>query len=83
MTAKQAKVVAVQRKRIELKFNKKKPLLDLAECLLTMMQMANSNYWLHPEYDNPNDYIVCELSIKYPQFDWFYCSKQKQIKMKV
>lgn len=75
----------VKKHRLKLKMTKHKEVfkIGLLDAILVIQKVANLNYWLHPEYDNPIDYMREQLEDKYPQFNWVYCSKTKQIRINI
>lgn len=54
---------------------------EVVKCFKTLIDMANSMYWLHPEYDSKEDFLNDWLKKKYPLFDWYICVREKTIKI--
>lgn len=64
------------------KIKKKKPSLNVMVSVFEDLQsFANLNYWLHPEFENMEQYLNEYLKIKFPKFDWYICARYKMIKI--
>lgn len=74
-----------KRKSINLRIAEASPLTvsTLKKLLDNFLKVVNYNYWLHPEYETPDQYINEHLKKQFPNYKFFYSNHQKTIKIYV